>query len=123
MLKTSLCDYSDAHILVNWTIAITAVGEDDGAKQLDGRNKGVIFKNCATFTDCISEISNAQIDNAKYLDVVMLMYNLIEYSDNYSKVSGSLWQCYRDDLHDNITQLIINKQEILLLMVIQRMLK
>ena len=93
MLKTSLCNYSDAYILVNWTITITAVGEDDGAKQLDGRNKGVIFKNCATFTDCISEISNAQIDNAKYLDVVMLMYNLINTTiiiRKYQEVCGNV---------------------------------
>ena len=57
--------------------------------------KEVVFKNCASFTDCISEINNTEIDNAKYIDVIMLMYNLIEYSDNYSKTSGSLWQYYR----------------------------
>ena len=51
-----------------------------------------IFKNCAPFTDCISEINNTQVDNAKYIDIVVPMYNLIEYSDNYSKTSGSLWQ-------------------------------
>ena len=62
------------------------------SNQLDERNKGVIFKNCAPFTDCISGIFNAHIDNAKYKDVVMPMYNLIEYSDNYSKTSGSLWK-------------------------------
>ena len=55
-------------------------------------------------TDCISEINNTKLDNAKYIDVVMPMYNLIEYSDNYSKTSGSLWQYYRDDPNDNITQ-------------------
>ena len=62
-----------------------------------------MFKNCAPFTDCISEINNTQIDNAKYIDVVMPMYNLIEYSDNYSKTSGSLWQYYKDDPNDNLT--------------------
>ena len=61
------------------------------------------FENCAPFTDCISEINNTQIDNAKYLEVVMPMYNLIEYSNNYSKTS-SLWQYYRDDPNDNITE-------------------
>ena len=102
MLKTSLCDYSDVYILVSGTITITGV--DDAVKWLDKRNKGVILKNCATFTDFISEINNTQINNAKYLDVVMPMYNLIKYSDNYSKISGGLWQYYRDDPNDNITQ-------------------
>ena len=77
MLKSSLCDYSDAYILVCETIKITGEGPDDAAKQLDERNKEAIFKNCAPFTDCISDISNTQIDNAKCLDVVVLMYNLI----------------------------------------------
>ena len=65
----------------------------------------LIFKNCAPFTDCISEINNTQIDNAKYLDVMMPMYGLIRYSDNYSKTSGRLWQYYRDDPNDNVTEL------------------
>ena len=59
-------------------------------------NKKVIFKNCAPFTDCISKINNTQVDNAKDIDIVMPMYNLIEYSDNYSKTSGSLWQFCKD---------------------------
>ena len=92
MLRSSLCDYSDANILVSGTITMTGAATDDAAKRLDERNKRVIFKNCAPFTDCISEINNTQIDNAKYIDVVMPMYNLIEYSDNYSKTSGSLWK-------------------------------
>ena len=54
--------------------------------------KKVIFKNCALFTDCISKINNTQVDNAKDIDIVMPMYNVIEYSVNYSKTSGSLWQ-------------------------------
>ena len=69
MLRSSLCDYSDASILVSGTITITGAGNDDAATQLDERNKGVIFKNCTSFTDCISEINNTQIDNAKYIDV------------------------------------------------------
>ena len=79
MLRSSLCDYSDACIPVSGTITVTGAGNDDAARRLDGRNKGVIFKNCAPFTDCISEINNAQIDNAKYVDVVMTMYNLTKY--------------------------------------------
>ena len=85
-------DYSDAYILLSTTIKITGEGADDTAKQLDERNKGVIFENCAQFTGCISEINNTQIDNVKDLDIVMPMYNLIEYIDNYSKTLESLWQ-------------------------------
>ena len=88
-----------------------------------------MFKNCAPFTDCISEINNTQIDNAKYTGVLMPMYNLIEYSDNYLKTSGSLWQYYRDDPNDNIVLSESFKLKIkitaekLLLLVIQRILK
>ena len=71
-------------------------GADDNEKRLDERNKGIINKNCAPFTDCISETNNTQIDNAQDLYVVMPMYNLIEYSNNYSKTLGSLWQYYRN---------------------------
>ena len=52
------------------------------------KNKGIIFKNCVPFTECISNINNTQIDNAKDMDVVMPKYNLIGLSDNYSKTSG-----------------------------------
>ena len=103
MLRSSLWDYSDAYVLVSGTITITGAENDDAARRLDERNKGVIFKNCAPFTDCTSEINNTQIDNAKYIDAVMPIYNLIEYSDDYLKTSGSLSQYYRDDPNDNIT--------------------
>ena len=53
-------------------------------------NKKVIFKNCAQFTNCINKINNNQIDNAEYIDIAMPMYNIIEYSNHYSKTSGSL---------------------------------
>ena len=89
MLKSSLCDYSDAYILVKGTITINGRGADAAARQADERSKGVSFKNCAPFTNCISEINNTQIDNAKDIDIVMPMYNLIEYSDNHAKTSGS----------------------------------
>ena len=62
----------------------------------------MVFKNCAPFTICISEINNTQVDNAKDIDIVMTMYNLIEYSDNYAKTLGILWQYYRDELNDNL---------------------
>ena len=77
LLRSSLCDYNDAYILISGTTTITGVGADDAAKWLDERNKGVIFKNCAPFTNCISEINNTQTDNAKYIDVVITMYRLI----------------------------------------------
>ena len=64
MLRSNLCDYADAYILVKRTITITGAGDDDAAKRLDERNKGVIFKNCASFTKCISRINNKGIDNA-----------------------------------------------------------
>ena len=102
MLRSNLCDYADAYILVKGNITVAGAGADDAAKRLDERNKGVIFKNCAP--KCMSRINNKDIDNAQDIDIVMPMHNLIEYSDNYSKTSGSLWQYYKDDPNDNITQ-------------------
>ena len=69
----------------------------------DNRNKKVIFKNLVTFTDCTREINNTEIDLAKDIDVVMPMYNFIEYSHNYLKILGRLWQYHRDkpNLNDN----------------------
>ena len=89
MLKCSLCHYSDAYILVKGTITVnnTATADADA----NNTNKKVIIKICAPFTNCISEINITQVDNTKDIDIVMPMYNLIEYSDNYSKTSGSLW--------------------------------
>ena len=95
MLKSNLCDYADAYILVKGTITTTGAGADDAAKRLEERNKGVIFKNCAPFTKCISRINDIDIDNSQDIDIVMSMYNLIEYSNSYSKTSGILWQCYK----------------------------
>ena len=80
ILKSSLCNYSDAHILVKRTITINETGT---VAAQNNRNKKLIFKNCAPFTNWISKINNTQIDNAKDIDIVMPMYNLIEYSDNY----------------------------------------
>ena len=103
MQKSSLCDCSDVYILVKGGITITGEGDDAAARQADERNKGVIFKNCAPFINCKSEINNIEIDNTKDIDIVMPMYKLIEYSDNYSKASGSLWQYYRNEPNDNLT--------------------
>ena len=89
MLKSSFCNYSDAYILVKGTITInnTAAAHVDA----NNTNKKVIFKNCAPFTSCISEINNTQVYNAKDINIVMPMYNLIEYGDKYSG-SGCLRQ-------------------------------
>ena len=94
MLRSSLCDYSDAYISVKETITVENTGT---AAAPNNRNKKVIFKNCAPFTECISKINNKEIDRAKDVDVVISMYNLIEYSDKYLKTSGSLWQYYKDE--------------------------
>ena len=88
MLKFSLCEYSDAYILVKGRIIITGAWADAVARQADERDKEVIFKNCAPFINCKTELNNTEIDNAKDVDIVMPVYNLIEYSDNYSK---SIW--------------------------------
>ena len=102
MLRSNLCDFSDAYILVKGTITITGAGDNAAARQADERNKGVIFKNCAPFVKYISRINNREIDNAKDIDIVILMYNLIEYSDNYSKSSESLWQYWKDVTDNNL---------------------
>ena len=96
MLKSSLCDYSDKYILVKGTIAVnnTAAADIDA----NNTNKKVIFKNCAPFTNCISEINNTQEDHAKDIDIVMSVYNLIAYSNNYSKhleVCGNIVKIYQ----------------------------
>ena len=102
ILRSSLCYYADAYILVKGRIKITGEGDDAAERLADERNKGVLFKNCVPFTKCISKMSNTEIDNAQYIDIVMPMYNLIEYSNNYSKTSGSLWQYYKDEPNDNL---------------------
>ena len=90
MLKSDLCDYSDAYIVVKGKITVANPNNNAYDKKL-------AFKNNAPFTSCISKINNTLIDNAKDLDVVMPMYNLLEYSKNYRKTTGSLLNCYRDE--------------------------
>ena len=89
MLRSSLCDYADSYILAKGTVAVNNTAAEGAAA--NNAAKKVIFKNCAPFTNCISKTNNTQIDNAQYIDIVMAMYSLIEYSDNYSKTSGNLW--------------------------------
>ena len=83
MLRSSLCDYNDAYILTKGNVSVknTAVA-GAAAAAANNTNKKAIFKNCVPFTNHISKINNTQTDNAEYIDIVMPMYNLIEYSDN-----------------------------------------
>ena len=90
MLRSSLCDYDDAYILVKGVITVNNTAAAGVAAK--NTNKKEIFKNCAPFTSFISKINNTQTDNAEYIDIVMPMYNVIVSSNNFSKTSGSLWQ-------------------------------
>ena len=94
MLRTSLRDYSDSYILVSSIVTVPNTAAAAAATNPNNR-KNIIIKNCAPFTNCTSEINNTQIDNVKDINIAMPIYNLIEYSDNYSKTLGSLWQYYR----------------------------
>ena len=102
MLRSNLCDYADSYILVKGTITITGEGDNTAAEQVDEKDKGVTFKYCAPFTKCIIRIKNTDIDNAHDIDIVMPMYSLIEYSNNYSQTSESLWQYYKDYPNENL---------------------
>ena len=96
MLKSSLCDYSDAYIEIYAYITISVNNTAAEGAAVNNNDRKVIFKNCAPFTNCINEISNTQVDNAKDIDIVIPRYNLIEYSDNYAKTTGNLWQYCKD---------------------------
>ena len=89
MLRSNLCDYSDAYIVVRGTITVTRPGSVMYDKKL-------ALKNNAPFTSCISKISNTLIDKAEDLEIVMPVYNFLEYSKNYRKTTGSLWNYYRN---------------------------
>ena len=101
MLKSSPCDYTDAYIAVKGTITVPNTG---AAAAPNNKNKELVFKNCALFTDCISEINNTQIDNSKDIDVAMDKYNLIEYSENY--LQNIIQPALNDD--DNIIGFLVN---------------
>ena len=98
MLRSDLCDYSDAYIVVKRIITASATAGVNNIR--DKKNRPLAFKNNALFISCISKINGVLIENAEDLDIVMPMYNLPEYSKNYSKTSGSLWNYYRDELTD-----------------------
>ena len=102
MLRSNLCDYSDAYILVKGTITVTAPEVNNGANNIrDKKNRPLILKNNTPFVSCITRINGELIEDADDLDIVMSMYNLLEYSKNYRKTIRSLYNYYRDELSDD----------------------
>ena len=97
MLRSDLCNYRDAYIVVKEKIDLLATAANENDKD----EKNVAFIDNAPFRSCISKINSALIDNVEDLDIVMPMYNLSEYSQNYSMTSENLWNYYRDEIHDN----------------------
>ena len=100
-LESNLCDYSDAYILVTGNITVkrrNAANTDDIALVSVTQ---VAFKNCSPFKYCRTEINDTFVDDADFINITMPMYNLIEYSVNYSDTSGSLWDFKRDEIVDN----------------------
>ena len=100
-LESSLCDYSDAYILVTGNITVKRRNAADTDYIALGAITQVVFKNCAPFEKCRTEINETFIDEADFINITMPMYNLIKYSDNYSDSSGSLWDFKRDEIVDN----------------------
>ena len=99
MLRSNLCDYSDDYILVKGTIMVTAPGANNSVNNIrDKKNTLLILKNNAPFVSCITRINGELIEDADDLDIVIPMYNLLEYSKNYRKTKGSLYNYYRDEL-------------------------
>ena len=99
-IKSSLCDYFDAFILVTGNITVTAANDTD-----------IAFKNCAPFSTCTAKINDVFVDEASHIYIAMPMYNLIEYSDNYSDTSGSLRQFKRDEVPANNANLTIDNSD------------
>ena len=99
-IKLSLCDYSDAFILVTGNITVAANNDTD-----------VAFKNCAPFSTCTTKINDMFVDEANHIYIAMPMCNLIEYSDNYSDISGSLWRFKRDEVPANNADLTVDNSQ------------
>ena len=95
MLRSDLCDFSDSYIVVKGIVTVSA-----DERERDAMDRQVILKNNASFISCILKINSVLVENAEDLDIVMIMYNLLEYSQNYSKTFASLWNYYRDELID-----------------------
>ena len=100
MLRSDLCDYSDAYILVNGTITVNGI-VNGVENEIVRRGRPLILKNNAPFVSCMTKINNEFMEDADDLDVVIPMYNLLEYSKNYRKTIGSLYDYYRDELDDD----------------------
>ena len=94
MLTSDLCDYSDAYIVTKGTTTVYGSNENNRI------NRELVFKNNALFRSCMLKVNNTFIDSTKELHIVISMYNLSEYSDNYSMISWSLWNYYRDEIYD-----------------------
>ena len=90
MLRWDLCDFSDAYVVAKRTITVR--NPNNAAY-----DKNIALTNNGPFFSCISKINNTVIDNAQDLNIVMPMYNLVEYSKNYSKTTERLWNYYRDE--------------------------
>ena len=102
LLRSNLCDYSDAYISVKATIMVTARRVNNNANNIrDKRNRPLILKNNGPFISCITKINGELIEDADDLDIVMPIYNLLEYSKNCRKTIGSLYNYYRDELTDD----------------------
>ena len=133
MLRSALCNFNDAYIVVKGNITVNKkiftaddfdepnnteaiVTATNNANNNSFDTKKLVFKNNAPFVNCISKIDGVKIDNAEDLDVVMPMYNLLEYSKNYKKTTGSLWNYYSDEPNSNtdnnndITHSILNSE-------------
>ena len=99
MLRSNLCDYSNVYILVKGTITVTVTGANNGPNNIrDKKGRPLILKNNAPFVSCITRINDELIEDTDDLDIVMPMFNLLEYSKNYRKTIGSLYNDYRDEL-------------------------
>ena len=102
MLRSDLCNYSDAYILGKGTVTVTAPGVNNNANNIrDKKDRPFILKNNVPFVSCITRINGELIEDADDLDIVMPMYNLLEHSKNYRKTIGSLYNYYRDELSDD----------------------
>ena len=143
MLRSDLCDFSDAYIVVKGNITVNkkTLADDDfeapnntvaNASATNTANNNVfgqeklVFKNNAPFINCISNINGIKIDNAEDLDVVMPMYNLFEYSKNYKKTTRSLWNYYRDEPNsgtddNNIIHSILNSESLITKQILWKM--
>ena len=104
MIRSNLCKYNYAYVHVK---ATTVPNTAAAGVLVNNTNKKLIFKNCALFINFISRANNTKVDDAQDIDVVKPMYNLIKYSDTYSKISGSLWQFYRDEPAKTIITIIL----------------